>query len=77
MRSMALHFTDVVHQTEEQPLRIHFGAPSEGEATQSMRVPEVGKDGFHDAESAAVLIATFVGVDLALHHRLISRRLAG
>ena len=64
---MTLHFTDIVHQAEEQPLRIHFLFGSQREAIQPMRVPYVAEHRFNGAESSAVLIAPLIGVYLAFH----------
>ena len=64
---MTLHFTDIVHQAEEQPLRIYFLLAAQAEAIETMCVPDIAEHGLDGAKSAAILIAPLIGVDLALH----------
>lgn len=74
VRSITLHFTDVVHQAEEQPLRIHFLSATQTKSIQSMRVADIAEHRLNRAESSTVLMATLIRVDLALHPLHISFR---
>lgn len=70
-RRIAMHFTDVVHHAVQQPLRVHFAFAAQAEAAQSARAADVAEHGFDNREPPAVLVATVLGVDLALHLRAV------
>ena len=64
---MTLHFTDIVDQAEEQPLRIHLLSSAQSKAIQSMCVPDISEYGLNSPKPPTVLIATLIGVDLPFH----------
>ncbi len=68
---------DVVHQTEELPLRIHLLLPAQREAIQPLVVSEVGKHRFHGGEAPAIEPPASFGVDRPLHAIAVAQRGAG
>jgi len=66
-RAVTLHFADVVHQSEELPLRRHLAPPAMTEATEPMGASNVGKHWLHDPEPSTVTVSPKLAVDLTLH----------
>ena len=66
-RAVALHFADVVHQTEELPLRRHLVPPAMTETIEPMRAANVRKHRLHDPEASTVTVPPELAVDLTLH----------
>ncbi|HZL93215.1 MAG TPA: hypothetical protein VFB99_06205, partial [Vicinamibacterales bacterium] len=64
---MALHFADVVNQTEELPLGCHLAPAAMTEATEPMRAANVRKHRLHDPEASTVTVPPELAVDLTLH----------
>ena len=58
---------DVVYQTEELPLRIHFRSPAQREAVEFLVVADVGEDRFHRGEASSVERTPLWAVDRPLH----------
>src|SRR5262245_15700899 len=71
---VSMHLTEVMHQTIEQPLRVHLLLASQAEAPQSVSATDVGEHRLRGPESSAVLITALLGVDLALHPRTVGLR---
>ena len=68
-------FLDVVHETVELPLSMHFGAAAQREVIEPLVMPQIGKHRLDGGEALPILRAADVGVDAHLHpHRV---RLAG
>jgi len=74
--SVALDLLDVVHQTEALPLGIDLAPPAQGQPIQPLGVPEVTEDRFDDPQAPAVLGATDLAAELALHLRQVRLGLA-
>ena len=66
-----LHFADVVHETEELPLRRHLASSAMTEAIESMRAADVGEHGLDDPEPLSGAMPPEVAVDLTLHARTV------
>ena len=66
-RAAALDFADVVHQTEQLPLRRHLVPPAMTEAIEPMRAANVRKHRLHDPEASTVPVPSELAVDLTLH----------
>lgn len=64
---MMCQLLNVVHQTVELPLRIHFLLPSEGEAVELLVVADVAEHRFHRGKAASVFRLPFGAVDACLH----------
>ena len=64
---VSLHFADVVHETEQLPLRRHLALAAVTEPVQPMRAADVRKHRLHDPEAPTVTVATKLAVDLTLH----------
>ena len=60
-------FLDVVYQTVELPLRIHFLPPSQGKALELFVVPQIAEHGLHGGKATAIADATFGTVDGLFH----------
>jgi len=58
---------DVVHKTEELPLRIDLGATAQREAIEALVVSQIAEDRLHSAEAHGVAGATFGRIDPLLH----------
>src|SRR5712691_365517 len=58
---------DVVHQTEELPLRIDLGLSSQREAVEPLVVADVAKHRLHSSEALAVARATLGRIDEISH----------
>jgi hypothetical protein len=62
---MPLDSTEVVRQTEVQPLSVDLFSGAKTEALEAMRVADVGKYRLHTSEARAALKMPFIGIDLA------------
>jgi len=60
-------FLDVVHQTVQLPLRIHFLLSPEREAVELLVVAQVAENGFDGGEASAVLASSCRAVYVSLH----------
>jgi hypothetical protein len=64
---VALDFTNVVDESEQLPLDIHFGFGAEGEVVQVFLDAEIGKDRLHDRQTPGVDLPAFGCIDPELH----------
>jgi hypothetical protein len=65
--SMMRQLLDIVNQTVEIPLRVHFALGSQGEAVQPFVVPQVAEDRFDDPDAPPIELASALAVDRAPH----------
>ena len=66
-----MHFADVMHETEELPLRRHLAPPAMTEAVEPMRAANVGEHRLDDPEPLSVAVPPQLAVDLTLHARTV------
>ena len=62
-----LDFTNVVDESEQLPLHIHFGFGAEGEVVQPFLDAEIGKDRLHDRQTPGVDLPAFGCIDAGFH----------
>lgn len=62
-----MDFADIVHESEQSPLYIHFQFRAEGEALHALVDTDVGKDRFHDPQASGVDLPSLLAIDPGLH----------
>jgi hypothetical protein len=65
---------DIVHETEELPMRVDFGAFAECEAREPLVPAQVAEHRLDRGETAAVPRAALRGIDPPLHARRVTLR---
>ena len=74
---MMRQLLDIVNQAVEIPLRVHLALSSQGEAVQSLVVPQIAEDRLDDRDAPRIELAPTRAVDRSSHtlgvgqHRLI------
>ena len=58
---------DIVYQSEQHPLYIHFAFGAQGEAVHALLHTDVGKDRFHDPQPPGINALALLTIDLRLH----------
>ena len=62
-----MDFADIVHESEQSPLYIHFQFRAQGEALHALVDTDVGKDRFHDPQASGVDLPSLLAIDPGLH----------
>ncbi len=66
-RSIPVDFTNVMDESEQFPLDIHFGFRAESEVIQPFLHADVGKDRLNDRQTPGVYFPAFGCVDPGFH----------
>ena len=66
-RPKGVDLTDIVYQSEQPPLYIHFQFGTQSEAVHALVHTDVGKDRLDNAQSSGVDLLSLFGIDLSLH----------
>jgi hypothetical protein len=66
-RPKGVDLADIVYQSEQLPLYIHFQPGTKGEAMHALLHTDVGKDRLDNPQSPGIDALALVAVDLGLH----------
>lgn len=66
-RPEGVDLADVVDQSEQAPLYIHFPFGPQSEAMHALVDTDVGKDRFHGPKSPGINALSFFTIDLGFH----------
>ena len=66
-RPISVDLADIVYQSEQTPLYIHFPFRAEREAVHAFLHADVGEDRFNDPQSPAINALALITIDLGFH----------
>ena len=66
-RPKSVDFANIVHQSEQHPLYIHFSFRAQREAMHPLLHTDVGKHRFHDPQPPGINALALFTIDLGLH----------
>ena len=62
-----VNFADIVYQSKQPPLYIHFALGTQGESIHALLHTDVGKDRLHDPQSPGINALALFTIDLGFH----------
>ena len=66
-RPERVDLADIMYQSEQSPLYIHFQFGPESEAVHALLDTDVGKDRLDDSQPSGINTLALFGIDLGLH----------
>ena len=66
-RPKSVDLADIVNQSEQRPLYIHFAFGAQGESIHALLHTDVCKDRLHNAKSPGIDLLAVFTIDLRLH----------
>ena len=66
-RPKHVNFTNIMYQSEQSPLYIHFGFGPQREAVHPLLHTDVGKDRLDNAQSSGIDALSLLGVHFCFH----------
>ena len=66
-RPISVDLADIVYQSEQTPLYIHFPFRTEREAVHAFLHADVGEDRFNDPQPSAINVLALITIDLGFH----------